>query len=80
MIKWIKIKSDCIKAIAYNSHRKVLHVEFRQGTIYSYLGIGKHRYRKLLKAESKGKYFNEAIRHAPSILPTKSLNEWRTHK
>lgn len=75
-LKWISVESSAINAVAYNSQRKVLHIEFHTGVIYSYLGIGRHRFKRLINAESVGKYFNEAIRPAPSVLPTTTLNEW----
>lgn len=60
--KWKFVDSSAIQAVSYDRKNKVLHVMFRQGTVYSYPRIGAHRYSKLIHAESVGKYFNEAIR------------------
>jgi hypothetical protein len=61
-LKWRTVNSSCIHAVAYDRQRKVLYVEFNHGGRYTYQHIGYHRFSRLLKAESIGKYFNEAIR------------------
>ena len=49
--------------VAYHHQRTILQVEFRDGTIYHYLGVPIQTYRDLLKADSKGAYFNHCIRN-----------------
>jgi len=48
--------------VAYDSHRAVLQVVFRDGTVYQYRGVPLQTYHGLLKADSKGAYFNHCIR------------------
>ena len=66
-LKWVTVESTAINAVAYNRERKVLHIEFKRGVIYSYTGIGYHRYKQLIQAESVGQYYNQAIRPAGHI-------------
>lgn len=61
-MKKIYLNSSAIRAIEYDRKRKVLKVYFQHGGDYTYSHIGYHRYRKLVTAESVGKYFNEAIK------------------
>lgn len=61
-LKWVQVESSAINAVAYNRDRKVLHIEFRHGVIYTYQQIGYHRYKQLINADSVGKYYNQAIR------------------
>lgn len=80
-LKWVTVDSSAINAVAYNRERKVLHVEFRRGVIYSYSGIGYHRYKRLITAESVGQYYNQAIRpekgvkHGDGVRETSVLSD-----
>lgn len=67
IVKWRCIESSAIHAVAYDYRARVLHVLFSHGGEYSYLHVGKHRYRQLIHADSAGKYFNEAIRSGPVV-------------
>ncbi|MGO9258090.1 MAG: KTSC domain-containing protein [Bryobacteraceae bacterium] len=40
-----------------------MDLEFRTGAIYRYLGVPAQVYKELLRAESKGRYFNQHIRN-----------------
>ena len=41
----------------------VLELEFRSGAVYRYFGIPPHTFEELLRAQSKGGYFNSHIRN-----------------
>jgi hypothetical protein len=60
--------------IAYDSRNAVLHLQFRDGSIYSYSRVPVEIYGALLSAPSKGDYFNSKIRgrfaHNRSSGPT----------
>jgi len=62
MGKLTYLKSSAIRGVQYDRKNKVLKVYFNHGGDYTYSNIGYHRYRKLVTAESVGKYFNEAIK------------------
>lgn len=61
-LKWTVVSSSAIGAIAYDRKNKKLYIQFNHGGIYSYENIGYHRYVQLKKADSVGKYYNQAIR------------------
>jgi KTSC domain len=78
----VAIESSALSQVAYDEQRTVLHVTFHNGAVFQYLGVPPQTYWGLLRAESKGAYFNHHIRNAfagtklrdatqvPSHLPT----------
>ena len=62
MTETVALESSSLSTVAYHHQRAILQVEFRDGTIYHYLGVPVHTYRDLLRADSKGAYFNLRIR------------------
>jgi hypothetical protein len=62
MTETVAIESSSLSKVAYHHQREILQVEFRDGTIYHYLGVPIQTYRDLLRADSKGAYFNLRIR------------------
>jgi KTSC domain len=62
MIETVAIESSSLAKVAYHRQQTILQVDFRDGTIYHYLGVPIQTYRDLLQADSKGAYFNHYIR------------------
>lgn len=60
--KWRLVDSSSLKAIWYDRMGKILHVVFNSDNYYKYYGVSYYRYRKLIHAESKGRYFYYYIR------------------
>lgn len=58
-----QLHSTSLKGAAYCSHKALLELEFRSGAIYRFGGVPEATYRELLRAESKGVYFNHHIRN-----------------
>ncbi len=58
----VAVESSVLAQVAYDEQRAVLHVAFRDGAIYQYVGVPLQTYRELLRADSKGAYFNHHIR------------------
>jgi hypothetical protein len=56
------VESATLATVAYDTRNQVLQLEFRDRTIYQYFGIPAEVHEALLRAPSKGKYFNRAIR------------------
>lgn len=54
--------SRTIAAVRYDASIEVLEVRFRSERVYRYEGVPEFVYRSLLRAESKGRYFNDFIR------------------
>ena len=57
-----RVKSATFAAVAYDGHRDLLQLHFRDGTIYQYFGVPAQTHQELLAADSKGGYFNRRIR------------------
>ena len=47
----------------YQDQLALLQVAFRSGAVYHYFGVPAQTYQELLRAESKGGYFNSHIRN-----------------
>jgi hypothetical protein len=59
----VKLKSTLLKAAAYQDQLASLELEFRSGAVYHFFGVSPLTYQELLRAESKGGYFNRHIRN-----------------
>lgn len=51
-----------MRSVGFEARRRILEIEFNSGAVYRYLGVPARIYERLLKAESKGRYFNNEIR------------------
>jgi lysyl-tRNA synthetase, class II len=51
-----------MRSVGYESKSKILEIEFQSGEVYQYLGVPKTVHAGLLRAKSKGQYFNGEIR------------------
>ena len=58
----IAVESTLLASIAYDAQREVLQLEFRSGAAYRYSGVPADICQSLLRAPSKGNYFNRHIR------------------
>jgi hypothetical protein len=58
----ISVESTTLSTVAYDDARKLLQLEFRNRTIYQYFGVCPAVHAGLLRASSKGSYFNRVIR------------------
>ena len=54
--------SSAIRAIRYDEERQRLLVRFIDGDEYAYVGVPGEVHRSFVDAESKGRFFAEAIR------------------
>jgi KTSC domain len=59
----VDLKSTSLTAATYQDQTALLELEFRSGAIYRYMGVPAQTYQELLRAESKGRYFNQQIRN-----------------
>ncbi|MRI64720.1 KTSC domain-containing protein [Ornithobacterium rhinotracheale] len=58
----IPVRSSVIRAIDYNHSTMQLYINFRSGYTYVYHRVPKSVFNGLLRAPSKGKFFNRYIR------------------
>jgi hypothetical protein len=56
------VESTTLSRIAYDDTRNLLRLEFGSGAIYQYFDVPAAVYADLLRATSKGIYFNRMIR------------------
>ena len=56
------VDSTTMRSIGYQAKSEILEIEFDSGTVYQYLGVPAAVHQQLLRAESKGRYFNSEIR------------------
>jgi hypothetical protein len=59
----IELNSTSLKGAAYCVQQSLLELEFRNGAVYRFGRVPEATYRELLRAESKGVYFNHHIRN-----------------
>ena len=56
------VESSTLATIAYDGTGELLQLEFNSGALYQYFRVSATVYEALLRAPSKGSYFNQAIR------------------
>jgi len=61
-MKRVPIRSTAIRSAAYSAEKHVLEIEFITRLVYQYQHVPRAIFRALMKAKSKGRYFNEKIR------------------
>lgn len=60
----LPIASDMMSSVGYDALAAVLEVEFRNGSVYEYKAVPREEYEALLRATSKGQFFNARLRKA----------------
>jgi len=62
----VSLDSTILAAAFYDGRHARLELDFRDGTRYRYSGVAPNVYGELLRATSKGSFFNQHIRgHFP---------------
>lgn len=62
----VRVESTAIREVAYDRRRRALYVRFSSGTPYEYGSVPPSAFRRLLRAESKGRFISREIRdHYP---------------
>ena len=56
------VKSSAIIAVGYDHYTQRMKIKFKQGKIYDFCRVPQYIFQELLKANSKGTYYNENIR------------------
>ena len=59
----VQLQSKTLASALYHPRRRQLELEFRSGKRYLYFQVPSQCYRELLRADSKGGYFNRNIRN-----------------
>jgi hypothetical protein len=56
------VKSSQIRSVGYDPAEQVLEIEFHSGGVYRYFGVPTTVHTALLRARSRGKYFEAHIK------------------
>ena len=64
MGQWHDVDSSLIEKLAYNEENELLIVKFKEGGIYSYHGVPRKTFEKMMVAASVGSFFARQIRNA----------------
>ncbi len=56
-----KVNSSMIASIGYDPKTSVLEIEFNNGALWQYSDVEKSTFNKMLKADSPGRFFLDAI-------------------
>jgi len=56
------VMSSSLASVGYSPKQTTLEVEFKHGAIYRYLDVPADVFRAFLSAESKGTFFNHAVK------------------
>ena len=65
------VESTAIQRVEYDEFLRQLVITFTGGNTYTYYDVPRAVYAGLLRASSKGAYFNHAIRGAYNFLPVR---------
>lgn len=57
------VSSSNIRSIGYDADSMLLEIEFNSGAVYQYQGVPESEYDALMRAGSKGTYFNANIKN-----------------
>lgn len=63
-----RVESTNLAAVGYDARTRTLEVEFVNGRVYQYHGVPDSVREQLLRAPSKGQFFNAHIRNSYPFL------------
>lgn len=58
------VSSSNLKSVGYDAQSQTLEIEFNKGDVYQYLTVPQSVYLGLMKASSKGEFFDSNIKKA----------------
>ncbi len=58
------VESSVLASVGYDPTRAILEIEFHGSGVYHYLGVPAEIYQGLIRASSKGLYFDQFIKKA----------------
>ena len=65
----VAVESSTMVSVGYNGQDKILEIEFTSGAVYQYMDVPAVVHKALMRAESKGRYFNSEIRDSYNYQP-----------
>ena len=67
----LAVDSTTLAWVGYAPDQGVLELGFHTGSVYAYFEVPLHTYQELLRADSKGRYFNLNIRNRFRVQPVR---------
>ncbi len=61
-MEMIRVVSSAIQAVGYDLETRRMKITFAQGYTYDFCGVPQHVYKGLLRAGSKGTFYNDHIK------------------
>jgi KTSC domain len=61
-VEMIGVRSSAIAAVGYDAQSRRMKITFVQGHTYDFCGVPQHVFDGLLRASSKGGYYNDFIK------------------
>lgn len=61
-MQMIGMSSSAIVAVGYDPHTRRMKITFAQGHTYDFCGVPQHVFDGLIRAASKGSYYNDHIK------------------
>lgn len=61
-MEMIRVNSSAITAVGYDPSTRRMRITFEQGDSYDFCGVPLYVYEALMRASSKGTYYNDHIR------------------
>lgn len=65
-VEMLHVNSSNINSVGYDTDNQTVHVNFLNGSTYTYQGVPEHEFRNLLTAASVGSYLH---RHYKNVYP-----------
>lgn len=60
-MKRTPVESSTLRSVGYEEQKELLEVEFLNGDVYRYEGVGVGTHQELMGAESIGRYFHKHV-------------------
>jgi hypothetical protein len=61
-MSWINVDSTNLYRVRYEESTNTLEIEFHGGRVYQYFDVPSQVFEELIRADSKGTFFNEQIK------------------
>lgn len=61
-MEMIRVNSSAIRDVGYDQSMRRMRITFEQGHSYDFCGVPIHVFEGLMRASSKGAYYNDHIR------------------
>ena len=58
------VTSSNLASVGYDPNSLTLEVEFKNGSVYQYFDVPDHTFQGLMRASSKGTFFNAHIKYS----------------